>query len=405
MSKRITTLFFMAALAILASAWLSGAAQAGPGTVCGDGVQEGSESCDDGNTVGGDGCSALCVDEICGDGLLEIVTEECDDGNTVSDDGCSATCTIECGDGVQGPNEDCDDGNGTNGDGCDDDVTSDPPGNCTVTACGNGVITGTEACDDGNTVGGDGCEADCTLTPPTGPQTKPQQKCLNDVNKGGAGVSKAQDKGDAKCLKDAAKGTVADVVACINGVDLSKATAKVTKAFTDKCTGEGLPDFALTDAATVNGANETEPIDAALALLGATPTVAPKADKEDAKCQGTAMKVLNKLVDTTAAELNKGKKTGLKGGKTIEAVESQAELEGVLNNVLSNADPKAKINKAKAGVQKGIDKDCTEAQVDPLFDCGGATTLAALTTCIQDAGVRAACEAMEASDALALTCP
>ncbi len=30
---------------------------------CGNGVVEGDEECDDGNTVGGDGCSAYCVCE------------------------------------------------------------------------------------------------------------------------------------------------------------------------------------------------------------------------------------------------------------------------------------------------------------------------------------------------------
>ncbi len=32
----------------------------GPQQVCGNGIVEGLEQCDDGNTVGGDGCSATC---------------------------------------------------------------------------------------------------------------------------------------------------------------------------------------------------------------------------------------------------------------------------------------------------------------------------------------------------------
>jgi cysteine-rich repeat protein len=35
----------------------------GGGAVCGDGVLEGSEACDDGNKAGGDGCSASCTSE------------------------------------------------------------------------------------------------------------------------------------------------------------------------------------------------------------------------------------------------------------------------------------------------------------------------------------------------------
>lgn len=94
----------------------------GDDSVCGDGEMEGSEACDDGNTTDEDGCSAACVVESCGDGVVQAgLGEECDDGNTADNDGCSAICIVEqCGDGVRqaGLNEECDDGNTTAGDGC-----------------------------------------------------------------------------------------------------------------------------------------------------------------------------------------------------------------------------------------------------------------------------------------------
>ncbi|WP_375743084.1 amidohydrolase family protein [Corallococcus interemptor] len=63
--------------------------------VCGDGKKEGAEQCDDGNTVGGDGCEANCTlpGTKCGDGVL-TPPEACDDGNTVGGDGCEADCTV-----------------------------------------------------------------------------------------------------------------------------------------------------------------------------------------------------------------------------------------------------------------------------------------------------------------------
>jgi fibro-slime domain-containing protein len=76
-------------------------------TVCGDGKVEGSEGCDDGNTLPNDGCSPTCHAEPncssatgtctskCGDGL--VVNEGCDDGNTNNGDGCSSTCKVEAG--------------------------------------------------------------------------------------------------------------------------------------------------------------------------------------------------------------------------------------------------------------------------------------------------------------------
>ena len=63
--------------------------------VCGDGFVGAGEECDDGNTAGGDGCSAACLDEVCGDGTLSAAAETCDDGGTVDGDGCSASCALE----------------------------------------------------------------------------------------------------------------------------------------------------------------------------------------------------------------------------------------------------------------------------------------------------------------------
>jgi cysteine-rich repeat protein len=128
-----------------------------PSSTCGDASVQGLEGCDDGNMASGDGCSAACVDEFCGDLLVNDTGETCDDGNAVNGDGCDANCTVTgCGNGIVTAGEACDDGNPVSGDGCD--------ANCTVTACGNGVRTGAEVCDDGNLTSGDGCDANCTPT-------------------------------------------------------------------------------------------------------------------------------------------------------------------------------------------------------------------------------------------------
>jgi cysteine-rich repeat protein len=67
---------------------------------CGDGVTDGGESCDDGNTASCDGCSAMCTVELglsCGDGVVAPhgCGETCDDGNGVVGDGCSSACALE----------------------------------------------------------------------------------------------------------------------------------------------------------------------------------------------------------------------------------------------------------------------------------------------------------------------
>ena len=185
--------------------------------VCGDGfVTVGTELCDDGNWISGDGCSADCQSlEICGNGYVDI-DEACDDGGATG--ACDIDCTwAECGDGLVNPaaGEACDDGAMTAE--CDDDCTLPMCGDgrhnslageacdhlgesatcdydCSPVLCGDGILNrlageqcdaggssnstcsavtcqhsecgdGTldmfEVCDDGNTENGDGCSMDC----------------------------------------------------------------------------------------------------------------------------------------------------------------------------------------------------------------------------------------------------
>src|SRR5436190_1723372 len=94
-------------------------------TVCGNGIVEEPEVCDDGNNMDGDGCTADCHSgEGCGNGVLDP-GEECDDGNPNNNDDClSGTCRFaRCGDGIRdldgidpGRLEECDDGNEQNRD-------------------------------------------------------------------------------------------------------------------------------------------------------------------------------------------------------------------------------------------------------------------------------------------------
>ncbi|MDY0004136.1 MAG: DUF4215 domain-containing protein [Polyangia bacterium] len=161
--------------------------------LCGNGVIDPGEQCDDGNTLDHDGCSSKCVVEsFCGNGVVEV-DEECDDGNYVEGDGCNAQCQVEtgCGNGILEIGEECDDDNLTDGDGCSalciDEVPGAECGNgiheegegcdwgmaihqvgcddqCRrEDGCGDGVKDASELCDDGNNVSGDGCSAGCLV--------------------------------------------------------------------------------------------------------------------------------------------------------------------------------------------------------------------------------------------------
>jgi fibro-slime domain-containing protein len=164
---------------------------------CGDGVRIGTEACDDGNTMPGDGCSSSCQIEP-GAACTGAI-------------GAKSTCTSSvCGNGIQEGNEGCDCGtdptkvpaactgpNGLfNGDGtgCSRTCTKEPicrdasgKNQKCATSCGNGNIEAGEACDDGNNNDGDGCDHNCmtegsfTCTPTPKPDT---QTCVQSINTG-----------------------------------------------------------------------------------------------------------------------------------------------------------------------------------------------------------------------------
>ncbi|WP_373045343.1 DUF4215 domain-containing protein [Vulgatibacter sp.] len=134
-----------------------GAGGSGGGALCGNGVVEAGESCDDGNDVDGDACTSGCEVARCGDGFVHEGAEACDDGNDVDTDGCTSTCALPaCGDGhVQG-DEACDHGV-ANSDTAADACRSD----CTAARCGDGVRDTGEACDDANEDEDDECTSLC----------------------------------------------------------------------------------------------------------------------------------------------------------------------------------------------------------------------------------------------------
>ncbi len=164
--------------------------------ICGNGVVNSGETCDDGNGTNGDGCSSCAVDANftctgspsvcaanCRNGVINA-GEQCDDNNANGTDGCSNTCTVNagftctgspsvctanCGNGVVNGSEACDDGNGTNGDGCSSACAVEANFTCTgapsvcAANCRNGVVNAGEQCDDNNANGTDGCSNTCTV--------------------------------------------------------------------------------------------------------------------------------------------------------------------------------------------------------------------------------------------------
>ncbi len=132
--------------------------------VCGDGVVDPGQACDDGNTNSGDGCSATCKIEACHTcsgqpSVCPTVADAtaCDDGVFCNGaDQCSAgLCTVHPGNPCPGP-----DGDGNCSESCNEATDSctapDPDGSgcndgdsCTVTdVCTAGACGGTPTCVD-----------------------------------------------------------------------------------------------------------------------------------------------------------------------------------------------------------------------------------------------------------------
>jgi cysteine-rich repeat protein len=109
-------------------------------SLCGNGVVDPMEQCDDGNRTNGDGCQVDCTFTCvstaqCDDGDpcngaedCALATHTCQKGTPLADGASCGTGKLciagacgnaQCGDGIVTPPEECDDGNVTNGDGCD----------------------------------------------------------------------------------------------------------------------------------------------------------------------------------------------------------------------------------------------------------------------------------------------
>jgi cysteine-rich repeat protein len=188
-----------------------------PSAVCGDGVVNEGEQCDDGNNLDGDGCEAdctiaceepidcdddnACTVESCVSNRCQFEVVDPNDGNVCTTDTCDPAagvvnapveiednnaCTVDSCDPVTGVSNapiDPNDQNDCTIDACDPvtGVSNDPAddgtacalslnetgvciaASCESIVCGDGFVSGGEGCDDGENEANDGCDPGCQL--------------------------------------------------------------------------------------------------------------------------------------------------------------------------------------------------------------------------------------------------
>lgn len=192
-----------------------------PDPICGDGVIDPGEECDDGNADNSDTCVEGCKNAACGDGFVGP-GEGCDDANQIDDDACGNDCALgSCGDGKLQMGEACDDGNLIDTDAC--------LSTCVNAACGDGFVQdNVEACDDGNSDESDLCTTLCAAP-----------SCMDAIK---SGKETDVDCGGGACAK-------CDVgQACAVAADCKSATCSQSQcALATSCKALKAADPALTD--------------------------------------------------------------------------------------------------------------------------------------------------------------
>ena len=238
-----------------------------PTAQCGDGVVEGDEQCDDGNTLPDATCDAECRFS-CGNGVVEeAFGEACDTGITSGTGACPTTCDdgMACtSDQLMGTACEAQCLNApitapVDGDGCcpagansltDDDC--DP-------ACGNGVVEAGEVCDTGITAGagacpttcddsqscttdtlsmGGTCQATCTNTPITAP-----------ANNDGCCPAGANSGNDNDCAPGCGNGVVDSGETCDTGITTGPGSCPTTCNDNMACTNNVLANAGTCTAA------------------------------------------------------------------------------------------------------------------------------------------------------------
>ncbi len=262
------------------------------------------------------------------------------------------------------------------------------------------------------------------------PQSAPQQRCVNDLNKDGVRLARTQNKTSRRCLQDAARGlayrlgtppqaqTAQACLANDTAGKIAKDEAKLVAREARSCLAapEQLPSFAYVGAAGANAAARAAGLALVAGLFGPdldAALVSNGADRDGARCQADVLRYTTDLFAALWKNALSAKKNALKGAARVTGTDpkaqvgSPAELEAELIAVVQG-DAKGRIGRVAAKLRDRAAQRCAGlavslAQAFPGA-CAGAASAVDLGACAEGVARGAFYQHLAAADALSIDC-
>lgn len=241
--------------------------------------------------------------------------------------------------------------------------------------------------------------------------TKDETKCVSALNKDGAAVGQQQGKENLACVKAAGKGQLTGTAqACLTADAKGLVAAKMQKTTTDEQKNCGdAPDFAYTDAGTVNALSRQSELDLVedvfgTDLDGALATCAT--DGDACKCQHTVLNRVEKIAKAERSAFLKCKKTALKTADGPEDVAACIADVATKDSIAAARQPGGKVAKDVAKLGGEIAKKCDEPMVTGGAFPGACTGLSGdvLRDCLDGRLACGMCRSLGLMDGLVVDC-
>jgi hypothetical protein len=230
-------------------------------------------------------------------------------------------------------------------------------------------------------------------------QDKPQQKCINAMNKGMNKIAATQLKANNKCVSDFAKGKNLSASGCyLTPAKVTAAQTKNDEQATKKCTTP--PSWGPTGSGSINNYAAYHAHEVADDLLGSPPDSGVAicgTSKPHCKCQSKVLKAATKLYSTSQKVFNKCKKAGLKD--KVAPFDAVTDLDAC-----ASTDPKNKIAKALTKLDGAITKSCPAEVTNPFPGDCNMLTGAALGDCVEDLVRCHLCITWQGGDNMTIDC-